>query len=257
MAPTALITGASSGIGYEFAKIFANKGYDLVLVARSKDKLEELASSLSGTKVEILALDLSLPTAPRNVFDFCSSKNIQIDVLVNNAGFGDYGIFHESSWEKNSQMIDLNIKSLTELSYLFGKKMCERKNGKILNIASTASFQPGPNMAVYFATKHYVLAFSEAIANEMADFGVTVSCLCPGPTESGFQAAAALEDSKIVKGKKLPSSKEVAEYGFESLMKGKTVAIHGFLNYIMANSVRFAPRNMVVKLVRFMQDKAS
>jgi short-subunit dehydrogenase len=132
----------------------------------------------------------------------------------------------------------------------------KRRNGKIMNVASTAAFQPGPTMAVYFATKAYVLSFSEAVNNEVSDKGITVTALCPGPTESGFQAAAALEESKMVKGKKLPSSKTVAEYGYQSMMSGKTVAIHGLVNNILANAVRFMPRALLVKVIRNMQDKA-
>jgi uncharacterized protein len=252
---TALITGASSGIGLELATIFAKNNIDLVLVARSAGKLNDLANKLSNVKVTVLSKDLSTATASKEVFDELNAKGIQIDYLVNNAGFGDFGFFHESDWSKQAQMIDLNIKSLTELTYLFGKKMVERKSGKIMNVASTASFQPGPLMAVYYATKHYVLAFSEAINNEMSDFGVTVTALCPGPTESGFQDGADLHESKLVKGKKLPTSKEVAEYGYKAMMRGKAVAIHGVMNYLLANSVRFTPRNMVVKLVRFMSEK--
>jgi uncharacterized protein len=152
-------------------------------------------------------------------------------------------------------MINLNITALTQLTKLFLKDMVERRSGKVLNVASTAAFQPGPTMAVYYATKAYVLHFSEAIANEVKPFGVTVTALCPGATESGFQAAAAMEDSKLVKGRKLPAAKEVAQYGYNAMMKGKTVAIHGFVNYILANSVRFMPRNVVTKVTRFIQDK--
>lgn len=253
---TALITGASSGIGLEFAKIFAQNGYDLVLVARSADKLQKLASELTNVKTHIITKDLSLPTAPQEVYDELEAKNIAIEVLVNNAGFGDYGFFHETDWKKQVQMIDLNMRALTELTYLFGKKMVARRSGKILQVASTASFQPGPLMSVYYATKHYVLAFSEGIANEWKDFGVTVTTLCPGPTESGFQAGAAMEDSKLVKGKKMPTSAEVAKYGYKSLMRGTVVAVHGMMNWIMAASVRFVPRGMVTKMVRGMQDKA-
>jgi short-subunit dehydrogenase len=253
---TALITGASSGIGLELAKVFAKNNIDLVLVARSTGKLNELATELGNVKVTVLSKDLSLATASKEVFEEIKAKNIQIDYLVNNAGFGDFGFFHESDWNKNAQMIDLNIKSLTELTYLFGKEMVARKSGKIMNVASTASFQPGPLMGVYYATKHYVLAFSEAIDNEMSEHGVSVTALCPGPTESGFQNVADLDESKLVKGKKLPTSKEVAEYGYKAMMNGKTVAIHGTMNYILANSVRFTPRNVIVKIVRWMSEKA-
>jgi hypothetical protein len=253
---TALITGASSGIGLEFAKVFAQNGYDLVLVARSTDKLQKLASELKNVKTQIISKDLSLPTSPKEVYDELEAKGILVEVLVNNAGFGDYGFFHETDWSKQAQMIDLNMRALTELTYLFGKKMVARKSGKILQVASSAAFQPGPLMSVYYATKHYVLAFSEGIANEWKDFGVTVTILCPGPTESGFQAGAAMEESKLVKGKKMPTSADVAKYGYKALMRGTVVAVHGMVNWLLAMSVRFVPRGMVTNMVRGMQEKA-
>ena len=153
-------------------------------------------------------------------------------------------------------MINLNITTLTQFTKLYLQDMVARKSGKIMNVASTAAFQSGPTMAVYYATKAYVLSFSEAIDNEVSDKGITVTSLCPGATESGFQAAAAMEESALVKGKKLPTSKEVAEYGYKAMLSGKTVAIHGLMNYLMANSVRFAPRAFTVWMVRKMQDKS-
>ena len=256
---TALITGASNGIGLELAKIHASKGGDLVLVARNKQKLDEIKAALVNqykVKVYTIGKDLSEYNAAREVYDETRKQNIQIDYLINNAGFGDFGMFAETDWNKELKMINLNITTLTQFTKLYLKDMVARKNGKIMNVASTAAFQPGPTMAVYYATKAYVLSFSEAIGNEVSDKGVTVTALCPGATESGFQAAAAMEESALVKGKKLPTSKEVAEYGYRSMMKGKTVAIHGLINYIMANSVRFLPRAWVVKITRKVQDKA-
>jgi len=154
-------------------------------------------------------------------------------------------------------MIDLNMKSLTHLTKLFLPEMVKRRSGRIMNVASTAAFQPGPLMAIYYATKHYVLAFSEAIANEVKDYGVTVTALCPGPTESGFQSAAAMEDSKLVNNIKMPSSADVAHYGYRAMMRGKTVAIHGKANSMMAKTVGFLPRNMVTGFVRKLQEKKS
>lgn len=257
---TALITGASNGIGLELAKVHASKGGDLVLVARNKSKLDELKTELEREykiKVYTIGKDLSLTDAAQEVFDETKKQNIQIDYLINNAGFGDFGMFAETDWNKELQMINLNIKTLTQFTKLYLQDMVKRKNGKIMNVASTAAFQSGPTMAVYYATKAYVLNFSEAIDNEVSDKGVTVTALCPGATESGFQAAAAMEESNLVKGKKLPTSKEVAEYGYVAMLKGKTVAIHGFMNRILANSVRFMPRALVVKVTRKMQDKAN
>lgn len=165
-------------------------------------------------------------------------------------------MFTDTEWSKEEQMINLNITTLTSFTKLYVREMVKRRSGKIMNVASTAAFQSGPTMAVYYATKAYVLSFSEAVNNEVSDKGVTITILCPGATESGFQAAAAMEESRLVKGRKLPSSKEVAEYGYAAMMKGKTVAIHGLMNLLLANSVRFTPRSLVVKITRKIQDKA-
>jgi short-subunit dehydrogenase len=257
---TALITGASGGIGLELAKIHASKGDDLVLVARSKSKLDELKASLEGQhKVRVFTIgkDLSAPNAAQEVYNETTGQGITIDYLINNAGFGDFGMFAETDWNKELQMINLNITALTHFTKLYLQDMVKRKRGKIMNVASTAAFQSGPTMAVYYATKAYVLSFSEAVNNEVSEQGVTITALCQGPTESGFQAASALEESNLVKGKKLPSAKSVAEYGYRAMMSGKTVAIHGFMNYLLANSVRFLPRALVVKVARKMQDKVS
>jgi short-subunit dehydrogenase len=254
---TALITGASSGIGYELALLMGAKGYDLVLVARSTGKLEELKKKLEagkGVRVTVIGKDLSRESAPREIADELQRSGIHIDVLVNNAGFGDYGHFAGTSWTKEKMMIDLNVRSLTEMTKLFLPGMLERKQGRIMNLASTASFQPGPLMAVYYATKAYVLSFTEAVAEEVRGSGVTLTALCPGPTASGFQAAASIENSKLVKGKKLPSSKEVAEYGYRAMMKGQVVAVQGFMNRLMAGSVRFTPRWLTRRVVKSMQE---
>lgn len=253
---TALITGASSGIGLEFAKIFAAQKNDLVLIARSANKLTALADTLKqqyGVVVHVIAADLSKMNEAQLVYDTCKRQDIHVDYLINNAGFGDFGFFVENDWTKTEQMIDLNMKSLTKLCYLFIPDMIKRKLGRILNVASTAAFQPGPTMAVYYATKSYVLFFSEALSNELKGSGVSVTCLCPGATESGFQVAAAMENSALVKGKKLPTSAEVALFGYKAMMKGKLTVIHGWMNYLMANSIRFTPRAWVLPIVRKIQ----
>jgi uncharacterized protein len=257
---TALITGASNGIGLELARVHASKGDNLVLVARNLAKLvtiKEELEKIHKIKVYAIGKDLSLHNAALDVYNETTQQGIQIDYLINNAGFGDFGMFVETDWDKELQMINLNITTLTQFTKLYLQDMVKRGNGKIMNVASTAAFQSGPTMAVYYATKAYVLSFSEAVDNEVSDKGVTVTTLCPGATESGFQAAAAMEESALVKGKKLPTSREVAEYGYASMMQGKTVAIHGLMNYIMATSVRFTPRALVVKLTRKIQDKAN
>ncbi|MFZ4613558.1 MAG: SDR family NAD(P)-dependent oxidoreductase [Bacteroidia bacterium] len=256
---TALITGASNGIGLELAKIHASKGGNLVLVARNKSKLDELKKELENqykVSVYIIGKDLSVFNSAQEVYDETNKQNIKIDYLINNAGFGDFGMFVDSDWNKELQMINLNITALTQFTKLYLQEMVKHRSGKIMNVASTAAFQPGPIMAVYFATKAYVLSFSEAVNNEVSDKGVTVTTLCPGATESGFQAAAAMEESNLVKGRKLPTSKEVAEYGYAAMLKGKTVAIYGLMNWILANSVRFTPRSLVVKITRKIQGKA-
>ena len=253
MNKTALITGASGGLGKEFAIIHASKGDNLVLVARSKDKLDALKFELEkqyGISVYIIGKDLSDQYAPKMVFDDLKVRKIQVDYLVNNAGFGDFGMFAESNWEKQLEMINLNVTCLTYMTRLFLPEMIRNKFGKILNVASTAAFQPGPTMSVYFATKAFVLSFSEAIANELKGTGITVTALCPGATETGFKAAASLDESNLFKGNKIASSKEVAEFGYTKMMEGKTVAIHGIVNNLMAQSVRFAPRNIVTNIAR-------
>jgi len=257
---TALITGASSGIGEEFAKLFAKDKINLVLVARSEEKLKSLALALQeefGVNVKVIAKDLSVLQQVEEVYTELQQENIAIDYLVNNAGFGDYNLFAESDWKKQEEMINLNILALTKLTHLFLPAMLKNRFGKVLNVASTAAFQPGPTMSVYYASKAFVLHFSEAISNELEGTGVTVTALCPGAFESGFQKAAALEESRLVKGKKLPTSKEIAAFGYKHLMKGTKVCIPGVMNYIMANSIRFTPRSLVLKVVRMMQDKAN
>jgi len=259
MNKTALITGASSGIGLELAKIHASKGDNLVLVARSKNKLDE--SKLELEKVHDISVyniekDLSLPNSAHEVYAEINNQNIQIDYLINNAGFGVFGMFYQTDWNKELDMINLNITTLTQFCKLYLKDMVQRGNGKIMNIASTAAFQPGPTMAIYYATKAFVLHFSEAINNEVKDKGITITAHCPGATESGFFAVAAMEESNLVKGKKLPGSKEVAEDAYKAMMQGKAVAIHGLKNYLLANSVRFSPRALVVKVTRKIQDIA-
>jgi len=259
MIKTALITGASGGIGMELALEMAAHGNNIILVARSVDKLARLAEEIKtrySVEVHLIGKDLSVPGSAAELYTEVQRLGLKVDILVNNAGFGLFGYFYETDWKKEEEMINLNIMALTHLTKLFLPDMIKAKFGKVLNVASTASFQPGPTMAVYYATKSYVLFFSEAIANELEGTGVTVTALCPGPTASGFQDAAALGESKLVKGKKLPTAAEVAKYGYAAMMKGKQVAIHGTFNAFQANLVRFVPRSLVVKMVRSAQDKA-
>jgi len=250
---TALITGASGGIGLELAKIFASNGINLIIVSRKVIELAKLGTELSakhGIFVEELEKDLSIPGIAKEIFNEVNSQSFNVDYLVNNAGFGDFGLFQESDWSKQERMINVNMLALTHLTRLFLPSMVKKRSGKILNVASTAGFQPGPLMSVYYATKAYVISFSEAIANELAGTGVTVTALCPGPTKSGFQKAAHIEKSNLVNGKNIASAKEVAEFGYKAMTKGKLIAVHGFKNKELAFLSHHAPKNMVIKTAR-------
>ncbi|MEI8272029.1 MAG: SDR family oxidoreductase [Paludibacter sp.] len=252
MRRTVLITGASNGLGVEFAKIHAAKGDNLVLVARGKDKMNLLKAEIEkrhNVSVLVIGRDLSEPAAAKTIFNELKTQKIKVDYLINNAGFGDFGNFEKSNWEKQLQMINLNITALAYFTRLFLPDMIKNKYGKIMNVASTAAFQPGPSMSVYFATKAFVLSFSEAIANELKGTDVTVTALCPGATATGFKTAASLDNSNLFKGT-IATSKSVADFGYKAMMKGKTVVIHGLMNKIMVFSVRFAPRKLVTAITR-------
>ncbi|MEL7330624.1 MAG: SDR family oxidoreductase [Cyanobacteria bacterium J06560_2] len=253
MARTALITGASSGIGLAFAQVFAREKHNLILVARSEDKLNKLKKELSekhGIEAVVLSYDLTDNTAVQQLFEQTQQQNLTVDVLINNAGYGDYGEFASGDWEKLQGMILLNTLALTHLTHLFLPGMVSRGFGQILNVASTAAFQPGPMMAVYFATKAYVLSLSEAIAAETQDTGIQVTVLCPGPTQSNFGQVAGMDKvpgmGKNVTSDKFPTALEVAEYGYQCLQKDKVVAVHGMLN----KALTFTPRIMPRKLLR-------
>ncbi|MDQ2944418.1 MAG: SDR family oxidoreductase [Acidobacteriota bacterium] len=249
--PTALITGASSGIGLELARVFAREGYDLVLIARDQKRLEGIAQELKSVQVRVLATDLSRPEAPAEVFTAVPKVN----VLVNNAGFGVFGKFAETALVDELNMMQLNMATLVALTKLYLPGMVAAKNGRICNVASTAAFQPGPLMAIYYATKAFVLHFSEAIGNELEGTGVTVTALCPGPTASGFQEQAKMEDSGLVKGKKIMDARTVAEAGYKGIMAGKRIVIPGLMNRVIAQSVGLMPRSLITTVVRKMQEK--
>lgn len=252
--PTALITGASNGIGQVIAEQFAKNGYDIVIVARNLAQLESQAQSWGKTykvKVTPIAADLSLPNAAQDVFARIKQEKISISHLVNNAGYGLFGLFSETDLNQEIAMLQLNMLSLTSLAKLFLPDLIANK-GRMMNVASTAAFQPGPYMAAYYASKAYVLSFSEALAEELAEHGVSVTAFCPGPTISGFQDKAAMHDSGLVKGKKLPTSFEVGVAGYRAMMAGRRVYIPGLMNWLMAQSVRFSPRFMVTKVVKFL-----
>lgn len=252
MRDIALITGASKGIGFELAKIHASKGGDLVLTARNEEELLKIKTQFEkeySVKIWVIAKDLSIEGASQSLFDEVKQRQIDVDILINNAGFGDYGFFCNTDWERYRQMLDLNIIALTQLCHLFLSDWKGRKQGKILNVASTAAFQPGPKMAVYFATKAFVLSLSQAIRQEVKKDRISVTALCPGPTATFFMEDSQMKASGMVKGKKLPSAKDVAIYGYRAMLKGKPVAIHGTMNRIIANLSRFLPRSWVVSSV--------
>lgn len=258
---TALITGASAGIGLELAKIFAANKYNLILVARREEKLRELAQELESHKgsVEIIPLDLSKLDASKELFEEVQKRDLSVDILVNNAGFGLEGPFHKTEWKKEDEMIRLNILTLTGLTKYFMFPMIEKGKGKILNVASTAAFIPGPYMSVYYASKAYVLSFSKALAYELKDTGVTVSVLCPGPTETEFQDRAGIQNSTLFSGKRMPVStaREVAQAGFDGLMKGKEIIIPGLFNKIGAVGSRFSPSSITNRMVEDLHKPAS
>ncbi|MEO0335049.1 MAG: SDR family oxidoreductase [Pseudomonadota bacterium] len=254
-----LVTGASSGIGYEFAKILADDGYDVILVARREDRLQELKTEIQNSsqqKVEVIKADLQDPDQIVEVHNKAMKITDRLEVLINNAGFGQVGDFCDSDLDKNLKMIDLNVRALTHLTGLFATSMKQARLGYICNVASTAAFQPGPGMAVYFATKAYVLSFSEALAAELEEDNVFVSALCPGPTVSEFGKVANFSSSGVLKSTSLPTSKEVAEFGYRAMKEGRSSAIHGTLNAIMAQSNRLVPRAISARITRKMISKA-
>lgn len=258
---TALITGASSGIGLELARLFARDRIDLVLVARREAELQKLAEELASShpiQVRVFAADLTDPAAPDHIFAALKNDGIVIDALVNNAGFGTYGPFVETDLQAELQMLKLNIVSLTHLTKLFAREMVARHRGRILNVASTASFQPGPLMAVYYASKAYVLSFTEALAEELRETGVTVTALCPGPTRTGFQGAAKMEKSRLVSGLlSMQDAETVARIGYRAMLRSSRIAIPGILNSLIVQSIRFTPRRLVTLIVHQMQKSKS
>jgi len=255
-----LITGATSGIGYELAKIFAEKKYNLFLVSRNEVKLNSIKLDFEtkfGIKVIILSKDLSLSQSSEEVYKFAQTNNIDVEILVNNSGFGHWGNFFETDIEKENRMINLNINALTLMTKYFLSDMVKCKRGKILNVASVAGFFYGPFMSVYYATKSYVVSFSEAIREELEESGVTVTTLCPGPTVTEFEKNAELQNSNLFKLLKVASADKVAKYGYKALMAGKGVAIYGILNKSMVFMKRLFPSFIVLKLLKKIQGRAN
>jgi uncharacterized protein len=245
MKKVALVTGASAGLGVEFARQLSKRGYTLVLAARRKDRLDQLAKELGNARA--VAIDLSTKDAAAKLLADIERNGEQVDLLVNNAGFGLIGRFAELDAGRLRQMIDLNVGTLTDLCRAVAPGMIERKSGAILNVASTAAFQPGPKMAVYFATKAFVLSLTEALHEELEPHGIKVSCLCPGPTRTEFGEVAGFGGSGLFE-KVAMTAAEVVETGIEGLDRNKAVVIPGVVNKITANSGRFAPRSVVRKI---------
>jgi len=249
---TVLITGASSGLGMELAKLFAADGSDLVLVARREEKLIELADELKSEhaiEVHVLPKDLSKKTAPKEIFSHLNKEKIEIDVVVNNAGFGNKGHIADLDTDLQLDMIQVNLVALTHLTKLFITGIIERGYGGILNVGSLAGFQPGPNLAVYYATKAYVLSFTEALAEEISNPNIKISCLAPGPVKTEFGEKSDLEDSLLFK-VSLMEMEPVVKTGYEGFRKGQTIIIPGLKQQIVPFLNRFTPRLLVRKIAK-------
>jgi uncharacterized protein len=254
MAETVLITGASSGIGLELARLFAADRSDLILVARSEGKLKDLARELEssrGIRCLVMPADLADPKAPESLSERLRAADIVVDVLVNNAGFGAIGPVASLDVARQLEMIQVNVSALTHLTRLLVPAMIERRKGGVLNVASTAAFQPGPNMAVYYATKAFVLSFSEALAEEVAGSGVRVTCLCPGPTKTGFVEAAGMKGVRLFRLGAMDAP-AVARVGHAAYRKGRVVAVAGFANKLLPQIERTTPRFLVRKISKLL-----
>jgi short-subunit dehydrogenase len=252
----ALITGASSGIGVELARLCAQDGYAVILVARRVDRLAALAESLAreyAVAARAIAADLSDATARQSLRD--QTRDDGVEILVNNAGFGVNGPFVETDWEAESRLIEVNMTAVAQLTKLFAKDMLVSGSGRILNVGSTAAFVPGPFMAMYYASKAFVVSFSLAVANELQGTGVSVTVLCPGPTRTEFDAAAGMRDSPLFKGPVMTAA-EVAREGYAAMMAGKPEVIAGARNRWMIWLTRLAPRSMLAAATRRLNTRA-
>lgn len=248
--PCALVTGASGGLGTEIARVLASEGFDLLLVARNKKKLRALKEELEvahGIEVQTLPCDLSREDAALDVYDYVLGRGMHIDALVNNAGFGDSGAFHEADWSRQRDMVQVNVIALMQLTRLLVPHMVKRSCGMVLNLSSVAAFSAGPYMSVYYATKAYVLSFSEALSEELRGTGVTVTALCPGPTATGFESAASMGSGSTMF-RHAAGANEVARDGYKAMRAGKAVCLQGAFTKAMAFGSRLAPRSIARKL---------
>jgi short-subunit dehydrogenase len=251
----ALVTGASSGIGLDIARALAAKSFDLILTARSHDALARIAAELSsahGIDARVFSFDLARADAPQELFDAAAAGGLDVDVLINNAGFATYGPFADGDARTDLDLLQVNVVALTHLTKLFLPGMLQRRRGRILNVASTAAFQPGPLMALYYASKAYVLHFSEAIAEEVRGTGVTVTALCPGATRTGFQKRGGLDDSSLFRSNVLESP-AVAREGVDAMLRGQALLIPGLRNQVLIALERFSPRWLIPRIIRRMQ----
>lgn len=258
-AQVALVTGSTSGIGKELARVLAREGHEVVLAARNESRLQQIAAELRdafGRDMHVFSCDLSEPGAAGKLWERLEESDLTIDVLVNNAGFATYGPFTDTSLELELQQLQLNVVALTHLTKLAVRRMAERGEGRVLNVASTAAFQPGPLMAVYYASKAYVLSFSHALAEELAHTGVTVTALCPGPTASGFQSRAGMEKSRLFKGG-LADARQVAEAGYAGMSAGRRVVIPGMRNRVGAIMGRITPGSLSARVVKQAQAESA
>jgi short-subunit dehydrogenase len=254
----ALVTGASGGIGEELARLFAAERWDLVLVARSKSRLESLASELAskhGIQARAMAIDLAAPGAAEGLHAELTSENVQVDALVNNAGFTVHGRFAETEWANEAAMLQVNVIALTGLTKLFVRDMLGRRAGRILNVASTAAFAPGPMMAVYYASKAYVLSFSRALADELRGSGVTVTALCPGPTRTGFAQRGGVEETALFRGPVM-DARTVARAGYRGMLAGRAVVVPGLRNRLQTVAMRSLPTAVITRAVRRAQERS-
>lgn len=251
MKETVLITGATSGIGYEFSKIFYEKGYNVILLGRNEEVLEEMKSLMDKNRVTTYFCDLSKIENVKKFFEFVDKNKIEIDILINNAGVGFNGYFNDISWENHETIISTNIMALTFLTKVITDSMRKRGKGKVLNVASTGSYEPGPLINVYYASKAYILSFSQGLRQELKDFGVTVTALCPGATKTNFSKRAGKGDLDVAM-----SAKRVAEEGYKALMKNKAVCIPGNMNKLLVLGCKIMPSSISAKIVKNIQRKA-